>query len=226
MVLHSDTCVLIPVYNEEKVIKDVITNVQKYFSNIICIDDGSTDNSVKRIQATNVKLISYPRNKGQGGALRVGLNNAIEDNRFNYFITLDADGQHNPRDASKMLEILKNRNVDIALGSRFLGYTENMPISKRILLKIAIKFTNKLTGIDLTDTHNGLRVFNRRFAEKLEIRCNGMAHATEFIYRIKEWRFSYCEVPVTIIYSDYSRSKGQSIFNSFLILKELWSVRS
>jgi polyprenyl-phospho-N-acetylgalactosaminyl synthase len=223
--MNKNTYVIMPVYNEESVVKEVIEQLESYFSNIVCIDDGSTDHSVKEISKTSAVLLQHDNNKGQGAALRTGIQHVLRDKGAQYFITFDADGQHDPADATKMLQSLKKHNMDIILGSRFLGTAENMSFIKGLVLKLAVAFTNKTTGVHLTDTHNGLRVFNRNFAEKLQLRCNGMAHASEFIYRISEGYFHYDEAPVTIRYTNYSKSKGQSIWNGLHILRELRTSR-
>lgn len=223
--MQRDTYVIVPVYNEEKVIKEVITKLQGHFAHIICIDDGSTDGSVAEVAKTKATLIRHKRNSGQGAALRTGIEYALSRKGAKYFVTFDADGQHRTEDALKMLKFLKKGKSDIVLGSRFTGSTEDMPVLKHIVLKAAIVFSNVTTGLKLTDTHNGLRAFNRTVAAKLKLTCSGMAHASEIIYRVAENKFRYAELPVTITYSDYSRSKGQSVLNSFNILRELVAYR-
>jgi glycosyltransferase involved in cell wall biosynthesis len=223
--VNRSTYVIIPVFNEESVVREVIEQLQTYFSNIICVDDGSTDGSVAAIAETGVVLLRHRTNQGQGAALRSGIQYALKETDAKYFVTFDADGQHRPIDALAMVKNLQHSSKDIVLGSRFLGKAEDMPWAKRAILKLAIVFTNKTTGVKLTDTHNGLRAFNRRFAENLRLRCKGMAHASEFIYRIAEGNFKYGELPVTISYTKYSKSKGQSILNAFSILSELRAAR-
>lgn len=212
---------IIPVYNEAEVIEGVLTDLSKSFSNILCVDDGSTDGSAEVIKRTAAKLIVCPENKGQGAALRTGIQAARVNPKVKYFITFDADGQHRVSDALRMLKYLKKTDADIILGSRFLGKTNEVPRIKRMVLKAAIIFSNVTTGLKLTDTHNGLRVFNRSVAAKLNLTCSGMAHASEIIYRIAENKFRYAEMPVVITYSNYSKAKGQSVFNSFAIVKEI-----
>lgn len=212
---------IIPVYNEEATIEHVVRGLSKQFSNIICVDDGSTDSSALLIQKSKAQLVTHSTNKGQGAALRTGIENALKNPNNAYFVTFDSDGQHSPDDAQAMLDQLKQQRLDIVLGSRFLGRVEGLPIKKLVVLKIAIKFSNLTTGLKLTDTHNGLRVFNRSVATKLRLTCSGMAHASEIIYRVAENKFTYGEAPVTIKYSAYSKSKGQSIFNAFNILREI-----
>lgn len=223
--MQRDTYVIVPVYNEEQVIGEVISKLQAHFAHIICVDDGSSDGSVAEIAKTKATLLRHKRNRGQGAALRTGIQHALSKKGAKYFVTFDADGQHRVEDALKMLRFLKKGEADIVLGSRFVGSTEDMPFIKYMVLKAAIVFSNVTTGLKLTDTHNGLRAFNRDVATKLKLTCSGMAHASEIIYRVAENKFRYAELPVTITYSEYSKSKGQSVFNSFRILKELVTYR-
>lgn len=220
-----DTYVIVPVYNEASVIGGVIQELRQFFPNIVCVDDGSTDTSATEVKKTGATLLQHNRNKGQGAALRTGLHYVLERPNAQHFVTFDADGQHQVMDALMLIECLRHSGLDIVLGSRFLGNVDDISWAKKLTLKLAIAFTNKTTGVHLTDTHNGLRAFNRRFAENLHLRCNGMAHASEIIYRVAEGKFKYGEMPVTISYTKYSKAKGQSIFNAFNILSELRTAR-
>jgi glycosyltransferase involved in cell wall biosynthesis len=223
--MNRDVCVIIPVYNEGEVVRQTIEQVLAYYSNVVCVDDGSRDNSAQRIQETKALLVEHPINMGQGAALQTGIEFALQDPHTNYFVTFDADGQHDPKDVGTMLTALKHDKLDVVLGSRFLGATVNMPRLKRLVLSGAIRFTNIFSSVRLTDTHNGLRVFNRAFAERVDIRMTGMAHASEIIDKIGKGGWKYKEVPVTIHYTDYTRAKGQSVLNSLNIVMELFLNR-
>jgi len=111
------------------------------------------------------------------------------------------------------------------LGSRNLGRTEGQPLARRLLMAAALRFSRSLTGIRLTDTHNGLRVLNRRAASSMNLRQHGMAHASEIESRIAAASLRWCEHPVTMRYSDYSRGKGQSNLNALNILYDLAAER-
>lgn len=210
----ENAAVIIPVYNEGKVIRNVIEKVLKIFPNVVCIDDGSSDDSSSEINKTRAKLVMHPFNMGQGAALQTGIEYALQDESIKYFVTFDADGQHSIDDVVRMLETLKSKKLDIVLGSRFLGKTENIPKTKKFILRAAVRFTNFTSGLRLTDTHNGLRVFNRHTAETLNITMPDMAHGSEIIERIAKMNYKYTEVPVTIAYTEYSKSKGQSMINA------------
>jgi len=223
--LNSDTFIIIPVYNESKVIGGVISDVKKSFSNIICVDDGSKDNSGDEIRKAGATLVEHPMNMGQGAAIQTGIEYAVQFPEARYFVTFDADGQHSIDDVKTMLDQLQETEVDIVLGSRFLGDTKNISKVKKAILKAAVQFTNHTTGLKLTDAHNGLRVFNRHVAENLKITMPDMAHASEIIHRIAEEGFKYKEMPVTITYTDYSKAKGQSLMNAVNITFDLMLQR-
>lgn len=212
--MNKNSAIIIPVYNESKVISKVINNVSKHFKYIVCVNDGSTDDSADVIASTtSAYLVKHPINMGQGAALQTGIEFARQF-PVDYFVTFDADGQHRIQDVKVMLDEIKLNKYDIILGSRFLGDTIGMKTSKRLLLKLAIRFSNAMSGLQLTDTHNGLRVFNRKVAEEMQITLSDMAHASEILEIIASKKYRYKELPVTIEYSAYSTAKGQSLINA------------
>lgn len=214
--MKTRLAIIIPVYNEGKVIAEVIGEVQRSFDTIVCVDDGSSDDSVEQIEKTGVYLLKHPINMGQGAALQTGIEFA-RSLPVDYFCTYDADGQHSIADVRSMYKKINKGSWDIILGSRFLGSTVGMPFMKKVLLKLAVWFTNIISGLKLTDTHNGLRVFNRKVAEEIQIRMPDMAHASEILEIIADKKYRYTEHPVTISYTEYSQSKGQSMINALNI---------
>lgn len=213
--LISDTAIIIPAYNEDKVIRSVLENALKSFKYVVVINDGSRDNTSSEAKSTKAIVIDHFINGGgQGGALQTGIDYALTL-PVDYFVTYDADGQHRVEDVLAMREVIVKEKVDIVIGSRFLGLESiNMPKSKKLLLKGGIAFSNLTSGLKLTDTHNGLRVFNRHVAETLNIEEVGFQHASEITEKIAKHKYSYKEHPIQVIYSEYSRSKGQSMLNA------------
>jgi hypothetical protein len=125
------------------------------------------------------------------------------------------------QDIPRFRQALIEKQCDVALGSRFLGSTQNMPGIRRMLIRMAVIFTRVTTGLRLTDTHNGFRMFTRAAAAQLPLRQNRMAHASELLSAIARQKLAYCEIPVAIRYTAYSLSKGQSVWNLLNILWEL-----
>ena len=163
-------------------------------------------------------------NLGQGAAIQTGITFALQKGAL-FVATFDADGQHEPRDLLRMYNRLVEEGADYALGSRFLGRTENMPWSRWLMLKAAVWFTRLMSGIWVTDTHNGIRMMTRRGAERIHITLNRMEHASEILDQIARSGYRYIEVPVTIRYSVESLAKGQKTTAAVRLAAKLFAER-
>jgi len=209
--------IVIAAYNEEKSIKNVVSTLKEEgYSNIVVIDDGSKDDTQTASLNAGATVLRHIINRGQGAALKTGIDYSLDEGA-DIIVTFDADGQHDAKEIKKMIKPIIEKKVDITLGSRFLNQKSNTPLVKRIILKGGILFTWLISGIKLTDTHNGFRALSRNAAEKIEIKQDRMEHASEIIDEIKRKNLKYVEVPVTIKYTEYSMQKGQSVFNAIRI---------
>ncbi len=186
---------------------------------IIVVDDGSTDSSYFEACVEGVYLLRHIVNLGQGAALQTGIDYAKKLG-CKYVVTFDSDGQHCADDIEKFIDVLRKDEADIVLCSRFLGKAENIPTLKKYFLRLAAIVERILTGIRLTDVHNGFRAINVAKFPDFVITQNRMSHASEIIDLIKRLHMRYVEKPCTIKYSDYSLSKGQSMMNSINIIVE------
>jgi len=211
---------IVPAYNEEATIEGVIDDLISHGIEPIIVDDGSNDSTYVKSKNKNVHVIKHLLNRGQGAALQTGMEYAISL-KPDCIIHFDSDGQHLGLDIKRICQPIFSGHYDIVLGSRFLKDNKIPPI-KRALLLIAIYYTRITTGLAITDTHNGLRAFSPKAAIMITIRQSGMAHASEILDIISAKRLRYIEVPVTVVYSPYSMSKGQKLSNSFQILYDLW----
>ena len=217
---HADRiAVVIAAYNEGSALADVIQGLRGLCRWIIVVDDGSTDDTYEVAVNARAHVVRHPLNLGQGAALQTGIDYAVKQGA-DFIATFDADGQHAAAEIAPMVQELVDSGADIVLGSRFLGRTVNMPRSKAITLWLAIRFSRLTTGLKITDTHNGFRVFTRRTAKLVRIRQNRMAHASEFLDEIAAKKLRFVEFPVTITYTPYSMAKGQRILNSINIVKD------
>lgn len=212
--------IVIAAYNEARVIADTVAELRTQFENIVVSDDGSTDDTALVAQKAGAHVCRHPINLGQGAALQTGIGYALSRDA-EQVITFDADGQHSPDDASTIADILRRGEYDCVLSSRFLGTAVGMPVLKRLLLRLAIRFTRWTSGLPVTDTHNGLRGFTRTAAEKLEIRQNRMAHASEILSTIVRLKLRWREIPGTVRYTPYSIGKGQRLSGALVILEHL-----
>jgi len=211
--------VVIPALNEGGVVGDVIEQVRRVCPNVVLVNDGSTDDTPARARLAGAHVVTHAINLGQGAALQTGITYALRLGA-SHVVTFDADGQHDPREIPALIESLAG-GVEVALGSRFKGATIGMPLQRRVLLQAACWVNYALTGLHLSDAHNGLRAFTRQAAQRLSLRQAGMAHATEIVEQVARHRLRYVEVPVTIRYTAYSLAKGQKLGNSVHILIDL-----
>jgi len=217
----KDTWVIIPLFNEEQVIGDVVAQVRTAFEQVVCIDDGSTDHSADVAAKAGARVVRHSLNLGQGAALQTGFEYALSDPEMKYVLTFDADGQHQIADAVGMVERLRAGEAEVVFGSRFLDERSKPSFGKKMVLRAAVGYTNLTTHTRLTDAHNGLRAIHRPVLEHIKITQNRMAHASELVAQIGALKASYVEHPVHILYSDYSKAKGQSLWNSINILADL-----
>lgn len=210
-----NTYIIIPGYNEGKIISKVITElINAGYKNVVVIDDGSKDKTGDYALKSGAIVLTHIINRGQGAALKTGNAYALE-NGAEIIVHFDADGQMQTKDIKKMITPLINNRADITMGSRFLGIAENIDIGKKIMLKIARVVVFVLYGLWLTDSQNGFRAMNRNAAEKIEITSNRMEHAGEILGEIKKRNLKYKEIPVHIKYTAYSMEKGQHWTRSF-----------
>ncbi len=215
----KDTLILIPAYNEAKNIVFVIDNLKKYFTEILVVNDGSTDDTKLILKLKKVNFINHVINLGQGAALETGFNYFIKNKKYRYVITFDADGQHRSLDAYKMMNLIKKNNYQAVIGSRFKSEDSinQIPLLKKLTLILAKVYERIFYGIKLSDAHNGLRVLKREIVDKkiLPIDSSGMNHATEISSKIMHSSMDFLEFPVDI---KYKGKKSQNPLNAINIL--------
>lgn len=216
---YSNVWIVIPAFNEAAVIGDVIADVRSVFDHVVCVDDGSTDGTGDIALRAGAHLVRHPVNLGQGAAIQTGVEYARSQPGAQAFATFDADGQHRVKDLAAMIDRLSAGDVDVVIGTRFGGsVTSRPPLLKRIVLQTAARLSRRGRRLGLTDTNNGLRVFNKTVADGLSFTMSGMSHATEFVMLIAENHWRVVEEPVEVLYTEYSKSKGQPLLNGVNII--------
>ena len=215
--------VVIPAYNEEKKIADVVKDVRDRVENVIVVDDGSADRTQGEAESSGAVVLRHIINRGQGAALRTGIKYALLKGA-EIIVTFDADGQFQTEEISKIIQPVQEGRAEVVLGSRFLGIKSNIPFIRFVILKAGLIFTRLISGIKVTDTHNGFRALSRAAALEIKITEDEWAHASEIIDEISSKKISFVEVPVTVRYTNYSMSKTNSSLNSIKIaLRIFWS---
>jgi glycosyltransferase involved in cell wall biosynthesis len=215
------TYIIIPAFNESSRIAAVLESLLSLNYSMIVIDDGSADDTAKIAATFPVILIRHELNLGQGAALETGME-AARQLEADYVVHFDSDGQHVASDIEHLLAPLQKDEADIVFGSRFLEKKPSgLTFSRKIILKVGRWINYLITGILLSDAHNGLRALNNKALHAVHFRQPGMAHASEILYEVRRKSLRYLELPVHILYTDYSKQKGQGILNSVNILFHL-----
>jgi len=218
----NEIFILIPTYNEGEIILNTIEPLIEMGYTVVVIDDCSTDRTAEILKGAPIIYLKHFINLGQGAALQTGLAYSVANNA-KYAITFDADGQHNYKEIPSLLAPVIEGKQDITLGTRFKRKEDiaQIPKVRKIILKIAVIVNGVFTGLWLTDAHNGFRAMNAHAMAKIKLKENRMAHASEILTQIKQNKLRYDEIPVKIVYTDYSKMKGQSSLNSINILIDL-----
>jgi len=214
--------VVMPAYNESKAIKQVIEDLKERNLNMVIIDDGSHDDTYKIAVDSICKshdgsVYRHVINRGLGAALETGIKAALAK-KADIIVTFDADGQHDPDDIIPVCKPIMNGKADVVIGTRNF---EEMPASKKFGNNVMNLITRIFYGIHVNDSQSGLRAFNRKAANVLDIYSRGYGVSSEIIGEIKKYNLKVEEVEIKTIYTDYSMSKGTNLMVGLKILAKL-----
>lgn len=220
--------IIIPAYNEEKSIKDVLLNLPKSVEGIseifsIVVDDGSSDSTHTLAKECATHAIKHIINLGVGAATTTGIE-AAKKLGANIAVTIDADGQHNPKDIKRILRPVLSNKTDVVIGTRMLN-TKGMPA-----LKIFGNWAMNLMTFLIfhkwsTDSQSGMKAFNEKALTKMCFHSMGYEICSEIIGEIKRNKLRLKEIPIEVIYSDYSKMKGQNFVNAINIFTRSIAIK-
>ncbi|WP_229201207.1 DUF2062 domain-containing protein [Arcticibacterium luteifluviistationis] len=211
-------CVLIPTYNNEKTLAAVIQDVSLYTSNIIVINDGSTDSTEAILEEfSEIENISYSPNKGKGFALKTGLLRAKERG-FKYAISIDSDGQHFADDIPRFLEAIEEHPNAMLVGARNLQ-EENMPQKNTFGNKFSNFWFNLETGIDLPDTQSGFRLYPLKELEGMKLFTTKYEFEIEIMVKMAWKKVPVLPVPIKVFYA-----KGDERVSHFRPFKDFFRI--
>lgn len=218
---------IVPAYNEAKVIRNVVKEssaafkASRYNIDILVVNDGSKDTTSAEARKGGAIVIDHILNSGAGGATATGLSYA-DQNDYDAAATMDADGQHNPKDVIKGFNKLFKSGGDLLIGSRILDTSiKDMSPLKRVGNWGLSFITMMLFGVYTTDSQSGMRIYSRKALNQLRWKTSGYEFCSEMIWRAKQLGLDIREYPITVIYTDYSKAKGQNNWNGVNILKSL-----
>lgn len=210
--------IIIPAFNEQETLPSVLKTIPRKIKNvtkvqIVVIDDGSLDLTSK-VALNRAYVVRHIINRGLGAAITTGLRIA-KKNKADCAVTIDADGQHDPKYIPQFVDKVINKKFDVVVGSRLVAKTNNgMPLSRMFVNRVANIITWFITGFWTTDSQSGFRAFSKKAIGKINLTTQRMEVSSEVFKEIRKNNLKYCEIPIKSIYTNYSLKKGQSILNA------------
>ncbi len=216
---------VIPAYNEEVRVALAIKDAASFVDDVVVVDDCSRDATLSAAYEAGAHVVHHVVNRGQGAALQTGTEYALNELNADMIVHFDADGQMRGEDIPVLLEPLYRNEADVVLGSRFMGKKADMPLTRFLTLRAALLFTMMVSGIRVTDTHNGFRALSAKAAREMSITIDRMAHGSEILDLIKVKKLKFVERPVSIRYTQDTLKKGQSFFDGFTVIKDFFKAK-
>ena len=220
--------IVIPAYNEENAIKDVLLSLPTDIKGVkeiisIVVDDGSTDKTHKIAQKHACHAVRHVVNLGVGAATTTGLEVA-KKLKSDIVVTIDADGQHNPADIERIIQPILDHRSDVIIGTRMKN-SQGMPILKIF----GNNFMNFLTFLVFqkwsSDSQSGMKAFNSKALRKIQLNSVGYEICSEMIGEIKRNKLKLAEIPIEVIYTEYSKMKGQNWINGINVLTKMLVIK-
>lgn len=199
---------VIPAYDEERTIADVVARSMGFCSSVVVVDDGSSDSTVERARKAGAVVVRHQVNRGAGAATVTGLRAAAALGA-RAVVTLDADGQHDPAEISKVVQPIIDGQADVVIGARLLSRQE-MPRLTRVFNSVANIVTYLLSGIWCSDSQSGFRAYSAKAVARIQLRSSGFEICSEISREVARCGFRMVEVPVSAIYPPNSSHKGQN----------------
>jgi len=216
--------VIIPVYNEESTIEEILRRVkaQEIATEILVIDDGSVDGTRDILGAMNeeeqLRVILHDRNRGKGAAVRTGFQNAEGE----VFLIQDADLEYDPRDYPALIQPLEEGIADVVYGSRFLGGPRRTVMFWHMVANKLLTFmTNLLYNTILSDMETGYKVFKREIVDGMVIHANSFDFEPEFTAKVLKKKARVYEVPISFNPRDYDEGKKIGMRDAF---QAVWTL--
>lgn len=204
--IQKSTWVVLPAFNEERIIRKIIYSIQKKgFTQIIVVDDGSLDNTYSIAKEMNCIALRHVINRGKGAATQTGLD-AAKILKADIIVTMDADGQHLAKDIENLVRPIWKGTCDVVLGNRLLT-KEGMPLTRRIINLIGNIITYLFYGIYVNDSQSGFRAYSAKANRVISTTMDRYEFESEILQQIKSAKLKFIEVPINVRYTKYSKTR-------------------
>jgi glycosyltransferase involved in cell wall biosynthesis len=199
--VRSTIAAVIPAFNEEKHIGDVVRRTRAKIDNVLVVDDGSSDATAEHARQAGAEVIVHPENRGKGESIKTGLRHWL-DRQFDFVVILDADGQHRPEEIDRFVAAaVSEAEPKLILGNR-MNDVSAMPLVRRMVNRYMSNKISRVCGQKIPDTQCGFRMLHRQLIPELLDGADRFEYETEMLIVASRKGFRIESVPITTVYSD------------------------
>ena len=223
---NNKILIIIPAYNEAKSIEIVIKGIRHHFSqgDILVVNDGSTDRTSEKARGSGAVVLDLPFNLGIGGAMQAGYRYAYEKG-YDIAVQVDGDGQHDPKEIPKLLEVLEKKEADMTIGSRFVGVPSYKgSVMRKVGISILAKTISIITGQKVTDPTSGFRAANRRAIQLFTRHYPQDYPEPEVLVLLSQYGLRMKEVPAALYQREFGESSITKIRSIYYMIKVLLAI--
>jgi glycosyltransferase involved in cell wall biosynthesis len=197
--MRMDAAALVPAYNEAETIADVVRGVLPFVSQVLVVDDGSTDGTGNHARVAGASVIAHQTNQGKGTAVRTGLDHLLRRN-LTHVVFLDGDLQHLPQETPRLLDAARETEADVVIGERRFDRAR-MPASRYHTNRIGSRALSWFVGVPVRDTQCGFRVFRVDVLRRMRLSATGYEIETEMLVKLRRLGGRIASAPVTAVYN-------------------------
>ena len=209
-------CIIIPSYNEEKTIAQLVKAIRTQGQELLVIDDGSTDRTAELATSSGAHLLTHRTNKGKGVSLRDGFD-YLKNLDFEAVITMDADGQHNPQDIPRFIEYARISQAGIIIGNR-LKNRKNMPLIRYLTNRFMSDLLSRIIHQRIPDTQCGFKLIRRSVLDKIQLCSSNYEMESEILIKAARYNSKIESIPIETIYAG-SLSQIRPLIDTFRFIK-------
>jgi glycosyltransferase involved in cell wall biosynthesis len=221
--IRSQTAAVIPAYQDEKHIGDIVRRTRERLDHVIVIDDGSSDQTAQRAREAGAEVIVHDENRGKGEALKTGLGHLL-DREVTWVSLLDSDGQHLPEEIDRfMAAAAAATRPSFFIGNR-MNDLAGMPFVRRIVNRYMSRRISRVCGQEIPDTQCGFRMLDRQLIPELLGGGHRFDYETEVLIIAGRKGYRIESVPITTVYTDQV-SKIHPMRDAIRFFKMMWRYR-
>ncbi|MDP9253632.1 MAG: glycosyltransferase family 2 protein [Verrucomicrobiota bacterium] len=197
---RQSVAAVIPAYQEEKYVGDVVRRTRQQLDHVLVVDDGSNDETATRAREAGAEVIVHPKNRGKGESIKTGLRHWL-DRQITWVVILDADGQHRPEEIDRFIHAAMPDSASLVLGNR-MNNISSMPLVRRLVNRYMSNTISRVCGQHIPDTQCGFRMLHRQLIQDVLGGTDRFDYETEMLIVASRKGFRIESVPITTVYSD------------------------